>query len=97
MGKNSLFYVKLGYSWSRVNIDEKFFSDDFIRLDNNETQTNGGFNYGLGIESAFYRNWSLRAEYSYTDLPSFTTDTGTDIKAADSQFLLAMIYHIDWL
>jgi len=104
----TLFYLRLGYSWVSLNIDES------IRMVNApsttqavpvDLQTNtdviGGFRFGVGIESAFAENWSVRAEYNHTQLNEINGkgdvdqlfSTGSEFSPTDNQFLLGIIYH----
>lgn len=97
LNSNTLLYVRLGYNWAQVSTPEDYFADGVLIYNANATEELGGFQYGLGIEGAFDRNWSVRLEYNHTDFNNYTTDLGTDIKAADNQFMLALVYHIhDW-
>lgn len=101
----TLFYIRLGYNWANVKATEDIgtnlavtpvpasFIGSWTSTSNSETV--GGFNYGLGIESTFYDNWSLRAEYAHTDFNSFTTHYNNEFTAADNQFMLGLIYHIN--
>ena len=54
-----------------------------------------GFNYGIGIESAFFDNFSVRAEYSYVSYSSFDTDLESHIIPANNQLILSVLYHFD--
>lgn len=107
----TLLYVRLGYNWVSLNIDESVRKDVNIqhapsdRPPPVDLETNAdvvsGFHYGVGIESAFAENWSLRAEYNHTDLSRIsskgdeTTDlsSGSEFSPTDNQFLLSVIYH----
>jgi len=96
----TLFYVRLGYNWARFSVDETF-TDGFASataasVEDSETITKGGFQYGVGIESTFMDSWSVRAEYNHTGFSKFSTDEpfDTDIAASDNQFMLGLIYHV---
>ncbi len=91
----ALLYVRLGYNWSKIEVKETFKNDDGDVASFNETNTPGGFNYGLGIEAGFMDNWSVRAEYTHTDYNDFDTDLGTEITPADNQFMFGVIYHFN--
>ena len=57
----------------------------------------GGFAYGLGIEQAVYKSWSLRAEYIRTDYSDFNTNLnaiGSVLSASDNRYMLGIIYHV---
>ena len=61
----------------------------------NQSHTIGGFTYGIGIEQAVYKSWSLRAEYlltNYSDV--YINSIGSTISASDKRYMLGIIYHI---
>jgi outer membrane immunogenic protein len=43
-----------------------------FRLTGSDSETRTGWTLGGGVEWAFYNNWSLKAEYLYVDLGSFS-------------------------
>ncbi|MES2217219.1 MAG: outer membrane beta-barrel protein [Pseudomonadota bacterium] len=57
------------------------------------SQWQGGFNYGLGIETAVYPNVSIRTEYSHTGYESFADGNGTINSPSDNQLMVSLIYH----
>lgn len=104
----TLFYFRLGYNWANVEasytVGANMFATPAPTLNQgifrsaSGSDTIGGFNYGLGIESTFYDNWSVRVEYSHTDFNSISADTifsDNDFTTADNQFMLGLIYHIN--
>lgn len=101
----TLLYVRLGYNWANIKVKETVGTDLYASVPNDtlsntvtstsDSDTVGGFNYGLGVESTFYDNWSIRAEYSHTDFDSFTSDYNNKYEPADNQFMLGLIYHIN--
>jgi opacity protein-like surface antigen len=93
---NTLFYVRLGYGWANLSVDESVLVGPTEIEDHNKAITRGGFNYGLGVEAAFYDRWTARAEMNHTDYNDFDTRLGSKLKMADTQFMLGMIYHIDF-
>jgi len=58
-----LFYAKGGAAWARDEFT--FSSPDFSPASTSDTVS--GWVVGAGVEWAFARNWSLRAEYNYMD------------------------------
>lgn len=77
LNPGTLFYVRLGYNWVSLNIDESVRKDIGIPYPphtrhpvdlNTNADVIGGFHYGVGIEGAFAENWSLRGEYNHSDL-----------------------------
>lgn len=101
----TLFYVRLGYNWANIETEENLGTNLAAAINAttnagtwisaSQSNTIGGFNYGVGIESTFYDNWSVRAEYAHTDFNSLTSDFGSEFTAADNQFMLGLIYHIN--
>ncbi|HEX2549482.1 MAG TPA: outer membrane beta-barrel protein [Gammaproteobacteria bacterium] len=97
LNNNALLYVRLGYNWAQISTPEDFYLDGAHLINSNATKEVGGFQYGLGIEGAFDRNWSVRLEYNHTDFNKYSTGVETDIKTTDNQFMLGLVYHIhDW-
>lgn len=96
----TLFYVRLGYNWANVTVDETFTSnvgtpEAVTVTSDGDGDNTGGFHFGVGIESTFYDNWSVRAEYTHTDFNDFTTDFTSEITPAGNQFLLGIAYHFN--
>lgn len=100
MNDATLGYIRLGYN--RANI--KTSGSATITAPaagvpagtsvggSNNNNWRGGFNYGLGMETAFYENWSARAEYTRTNYQSFSSSI-TSVTPYDNQFMLGLIYH----
>lgn len=92
LNDESLLYIRLGYNWSQMKIQGSSPTGGSA----SRTNTVGGFNYGLGLESLIYQNWSVRTEYTHTNYSSFSASTAniaTTVSPADNQFMLALIYH----
>lgn len=90
----SLLYLKIGYNWSLVSIEETIrdnTGDPSVEM--NESNTGHGFSYGIGLESAVDDHFSVRAELNHSSYDSFTTELGTKINASDNQVLLGLVYH----
>jgi outer membrane immunogenic protein len=87
----TLGYVRLGYNWAKFKTQENSTSTVTYASMNN---TSSGFNYGVGLETLVYKNWSARAEYTYTNYTSFNSAMGTSFSSSDNQFMLGLIYHI---
>lgn len=89
----ALFYLRFGLSWSKIEVQE-VYNDDGTRTKNvKESNVSSGFNYGLGVETTFYENWSVRADFNHTQYDEFDTDLGTVFSPANSQYMLGLIYH----
>jgi outer membrane immunogenic protein len=87
----TLGYVRLGYNWASIKYQE---SETGVGSAS-KTNTSGGFVYGVGMETLIAANWSVRAEYTYTNYNSFNTSlgAGTSVEPADNQFMLGLLYH----
>lgn len=90
----SMLYGKFGYTWTMIEIEETTRNDGFTSVEYNKSITTGGFTYGAGIESAFNQNFSLRVELNHTVYEEFTTEIQSEIKPSDTQFILALVYHL---
>lgn len=91
INENSLFYARLGYLRSFFRIKESG------TLGSNETSSwEGGFNAGLGIETALYEGLSMRIEYSYTTYGSFASNLfDTKFNPSNNQFMLGFLYRFE--
>lgn len=85
---NTLLYVRLGFNWIRLKTNETSSIQTVI----NRGWTRG-FVYGLGMESVFSGNWSIRTEYNHTDATAFNTSMGTRYTPEDNQVMFGVIYH----
>lgn len=89
---SSLLYVRLGYNEASLK-GSSTFTGAGTTVSGSKSSYRGGFNYGLGMETAFYPNWSVRGEYTHTNYGSFTDSIGTKWSPSDNQGMLALIYH----
>lgn len=90
----SLLYVKLGYAWSMTRIEETIRDTGWSSTEYDTSMTNDGWSYGIGLESAFNDHFSLRGELTHTKYASFYTKLGTEIFPSDTQYVLALVYHL---
>jgi outer membrane immunogenic protein len=65
--------VAVGRARSTLNYNAFTIGTDFL-LNGSSTATRFGWTAGAGIEYALIGNWSLKAEYLYVDLGSFSFD-----------------------
>ncbi len=93
INKISLLYLKLSYNWSMLRIEETVRDNGWSSTEYDTSKTTGGWGYGAGLESAFNDHFSLRTELIHTQYESFNTKLGTEIKPADTQYVLALVYH----
>ena len=88
IANSTLAYVRLGYLWTNFKANEITGGTSVSK-----SNTSGGFQYGLGLETLLVNNWSVRAEYTHTNNTSFTTSLGTNFDPSDNQVMLGLIYH----
>jgi len=96
INKYSKLYFKLGYSWSLVSIDETTRvcrEFDCVAVEVDQDKVNRGFTYGVGLESAFYDEFSLRAELINANYTAFYTDSATKVDPSSFRYLIGLVYH----
>ena len=74
-----LFFVSGGGAWARIERNVTFVGEPFI-FGNLQTDTRSGWTVGGGFDYALTTaslmpGWSVRAEYLYVSIPSYTTFT----------------------
>jgi outer membrane immunogenic protein len=90
---STLVYIRLGYNQARLKGRQTYVLPT-ASASTSKNNWQGGFNYGLGMETAIYPNLSLRGEYSHTNYNSFSNNlSGTKFSPADNQYMLGLIYH----
>ncbi len=99
VNNTTLVYGRLGYSKARITGTEGvvFYSEP-SGLPQKTTQytlsySPNGFSYGLGIETAPIKHFSLRVELIHTDYQFFTTSLDNRISVSDNQAALSFLYH----
>lgn len=93
VNENSLFYARVGYV-------RTFFraSENGLIGSQGSSSWKGGVSTGVGIETAIYENFSMRAEYTYTTYNSFNSSLfNTEFTPSNNQFMLSGIYHFDYV
>lgn len=93
LNKNSLFYLRIGYNKARLKAQESLSVNGTSIARSTKSNWSGGFTFGLGIESALYCHYSLRADYSHTNYSTFSTPSTIKYGTSDNQFNLGLIYH----
>ena len=87
-----LIYLRLGYDRTEFRSNESTIG--IMPSSSSISNWSNGFDYGLGLESKVYKNFSLRMEYNHINYSSFTNDaTGTKNSPADNQGKLGLVYH----
>lgn len=89
LNDTTLGYIRLGYNWTVLKSTES--STGLANA--SKSNTSGGFNYGLGVETLLTGNWSLRTEYTHTNYNSFSSSMGTSFNPANNQYMLGIVYH----
>ncbi len=98
INKTSIIYLKVGYNWSTVSLDETVRSEDDFELNSVEYHdevTINGLLYGVGLESAFNEQFNLRIEYTHSLYGSITSTSDARIASSRNQFLLGLIYRFN--
>ena len=97
--QNVLFYGRLGYSQAHISGNENivFYSEPLglpeSRIPHPFSSSPNGFHYGLGIETALVKQFSLRAELNHTDYQSFKTRLNNAMTVSTNQAMLSLLYH----
>ncbi|TAK77859.1 MAG: hypothetical protein EPO11_02075 [Gammaproteobacteria bacterium] len=88
----TLGYIRLGWNWAHLkaveNTSRSTGSDS-----TSDSNTSNGFNFGVGMETLVYQNWSVRGEFAHTWYNSFTTNFDTKYNPSDNLYTLGVIYH----
>lgn len=96
---STLTYIRLGYNQAKLKGQSTYTTSSTapgsVGISNYASKNTwqGGFNYGLGIETAVYPMVSVRSEYSHTGYNSFSDNNGTRYSASDNQMMVSLIYH----
>lgn len=90
----ALIYGRIGYTRTYFKVKE--FQQGVF--DYTATDWGNGLNLGVGIEVAARGNFSVRGEYNYITYQAFSTKLNTNtLSPADNQFILAVLYHFDFI
>jgi len=94
LNDSSLGYIRLGYEQAKIRAQGSATTTTGGGASVSASKNNwqGGFNYGVGIETAVYQNVSVRTEYNHTSYSSFSNAV-TSVNPSDNQFTLGLIYH----
>jgi outer membrane immunogenic protein len=96
-----LFYVTGGVAWARITSAEWLITQP-VQADL-QTDTRTGWTVGVGLEYALGWGWSVRSEYLYIDIPSYTTFTpgigaglATNLNTSSPTFLSTKLNNNIW-
>lgn len=94
---STLGYVRLGYNRADLQGQEVLTPEvgapATVSSSGRNWHWQGGFNYGVGLETAVYQNFSVRSEFNHTTFGSFRTPAGTKFKVSDNQFMVGLNFH----
>lgn len=92
----SLGYLRLGYDWTRFYASATAADAGGASTTANKTTTQGGWDFGLGLETLVSKNWSVRTEYNHVWYNSFSLSLPGGSQSFDpsnNQFLVTAQYH----
>jgi outer membrane immunogenic protein len=86
----TLVYVTGGYAWASVNVsDAAVVAGGTIAAGSSNSPHLNGWTVGAGIEYAFARSWSVKAEYLYVDLGTVSNSialSGSDVITVNHRY-----------
>ena len=86
-----LAYSKLGYNWANLEINESVSPVNGVPYSASNNHISNSFQWGFGLETLVWAEWSLRAEFTHAELSSFGALSA--VKPSDNQFMLGVSYH----
>lgn len=95
LNDTTLGYFRLGYDWTKFESNSSGVNattTPATTFSGSGNKTEGGWDFGLGLETLVYQNWSVRTEYNHVWYGSFNAGN-TSIDASDNQFNLGVLYH----
>jgi outer membrane immunogenic protein len=94
LNNESLLYLRLGWNWTRLKASASASGPNVGSASASQSNWSNGFVYGLGLESLITGNWSVRTEYTHTNLSSFSSSNlSTSFNPSNNQFMLGLVYH----
>jgi len=96
LNDSTLAYLRLGYNRANIKGQESSTNFDGVAFSVSNSNWTGGFNYGIGLESVVWDNFSVRGEFNYTSYSSFSDPiTETRFSPANGTFMVGLVYHFD--
>ena len=98
LNNSTLLYVPLGYMSASLKGTANFTNNGTagggtsVNVGASKSQYQGGFVYGVGLETVVYENFSIRGEYTRTNYNSFSTG-GVKFSPYNNQAMLGLVYH----
>ncbi len=100
---NTLFYGTAGPTFALFNSVPQTQDTALVGSNNSFTRVLPGARFGLGIETAIYRNLNIRGEYDFSVFPEFNDsyysrsslgENNARYYALSNEALLSVVYHI---
>ncbi len=92
LNNSTLLYIPLGYMSASLKGTATATSTSGLTATASKSQYQGGFVYGVGLETVVYENFSIRGEYTRTNYNSFSSG-GAKWSPYDNQAMLGLVYH----
>jgi outer membrane autotransporter protein len=93
LNDTTLGYFRLGYDWTKFDFNTSATDGaTATTVSGSNNSREGGWDFGLGLETLVYQNWSVRTEYNHVWYGSFNAG-GASIDPSDNQFMLGVLYH----
>lgn len=92
LNDTSLGYIRLGWNWAYMRSSSNVIANGMTVASGSNNRTVNGFDFGLGIETLVFQNWSVRTEYNHAYYNSFNGG-GFSNNPSDNQFMLGILYH----
>ncbi len=91
LNNSTLLYIPLG--WMSTSLKgTTSLTTTAGNASTSKSQYQGGFVYGVGMETVVYENFSLRGEYNHTNYNSFSSG-GVKWSPSNNQVMLGLLYH----
>jgi len=96
LNNSTLLYIPLGYMSASLKGTASLAATPAglptTTTSTSKSQYQGGFVYGVGLETVVYENFSIRGEYNHTNYNSFSSG-GVKWSPSDNQVMLGLLYH----
>jgi opacity protein-like surface antigen len=96
LNDTSLGYFRLGYDRTNFQFNGTATAGGVGTFSSSKSSNQGSFDFGLGIETLVYENWSVRTEYNhiwYNSMNSSSPGSSSSLDPSDNQFMLGAVYH----
>lgn len=94
LNDSALAYLRVGFSDVGFASNDTFSSQGATLNGSASPSQFTLLQYGIGLEVAFYQNFSVRGEYNHINYGSFNdSNTTTKFSPSDNQFMAGLVYH----